>query len=210
MPSIETTTAPDLDALFHQAGLYRDLYPLVPLTAEQAADHTERLLRALRGAYAWAERYTARRFYGQTLRAVFDAREAASPITLPGSPVRSVTSVTTYDDADAATTVASTLYRLEGKAASSAYVDDARLVAVSGGWSPLARSIAAVRVVYVCGYTDPATPTERLPDWAEDAILGKALQLFYHRLPLAFGTTAVEPRRLTSPEDLLWPHRLAA
>ena len=69
-------------------------------------------------------------------------------ITLPRSPVISVTSVKTYSDADAATTFAATKY----------YVDNsrqpARIVLRTGENFPSALRVAnAIEVIYVAGYT---------------------------------------------------------
>lgn len=116
-------------------------------------------------AREWCENYTGRAFVNRTLRlsidGISDVDEALwegwkigpdmtlkkRDIQLPKPPLVSVTSVTTYDDADNATVFA----------ASSYYVDNAaepgRVVLRTGSTWPTALRVGnAVEIVYVAGY----------------------------------------------------------
>lgn len=116
-------------------------------------------------AREWCENYTGRAFVNRTLRlsidGISDVDEALwegwkigpdmtlkkRDIKLPKPPLVSVTSVTTYDDADNATVFA----------ASSYYVDNAaepgRVVLRTGSTWPTALRVGnAVEIVYVAGY----------------------------------------------------------
>ena len=93
-------------------------------------------------------------------------------IVLPKSPVASVTSVITYDDADAATTFAASKY----------YVDTAReparIVLRTGESFPTALRVAnAIVVTYVAGVTSPYN----IPEPIRMGILQHIAYLYEHR-----------------------------
>ena len=72
-----------------------------------------------------------------------DSSGAKSSILLSHQPVIAIDSVTTYDEDDAATVVATTNYRLSDRAVG-------RLVAVSSGWT-LDRAVDAMKIIYRSG-----------------------------------------------------------
>jgi len=93
-------------------------------------------------------------------------------IVLPKSPVTSVTSVSTFNDADTETTFASTKY----------YVDSvrepARIVLRNGETFPTALRVAnAIKVVYVAGYTNSFT----VPEPIRMGMLQHIAYLYEHR-----------------------------
>lgn len=72
-----------------------------------------------------------------------------SHIDLPFSPVASVTSIKTYDRADAETTVATTVY---GVARERIYLKDGQV------WPTNLRDYAGVKITYVAGYGAASVP----------------------------------------------------
>ena len=199
MPSIEVTTTPDVDRAIAESWL-----GLLKRSLQDAPDEDDPVLTdCLKDAYDWAEGFMRRSLLEQILTVQFDAGEARSgQIWLPRPPVRSITSVTTYDLDDNATTVASSAYRLEGKTGSSAFVLVPVLVAVDSGWT-LERSKKAVKVVYVAGYGDGATGEHAsVPRRFVRAILRKAPVYFYEPVPLVAGTITAT---IESPESILRP-----
>lgn len=119
----------------------------------------------IKAAREWCENYTGRAFINRTLRLSIDGIDEVDiplwegwktgpdislrkrDILIPKPPLFSVTSVTTYDDADNATVFASTKY----------YVDKARepgRVFLRNGetWPTALRVSNAVEIVYVAGY----------------------------------------------------------
>jgi hypothetical protein len=129
-----------------------------------------RLLR--RSAREFCESYTGRVLLSQTLELHLDATgEIDDPlwegivtgpylnyyknfITLPSTPVASVSSVTTYDDSDNATVMAASKY----------YVDTirqpARITLRTGETWPSAMRVAnAIKVEFVAGYANGQIPT---------------------------------------------------
>lgn len=156
MPSIEITTAPNLDtALAATVGTATVLQHLrLEVGGEglkEKATHDDTLKRKFKSAYAYAEARTGRALLTQTMKVLFDSDEARSPIELPRWPAQTITSVKEYDADDVATTVASANYRLEGETPATVWVDDPRLIAVSAGWA-ISREIATLEVVFVAGY----------------------------------------------------------
>lgn len=123
-------------------------------------------------ARVWVERYIQRKLITQTIRQTLDdwpnasqtrdlPREGrisdaisgdAAYVELLASPVQSITSVTTYNDSDTATTWSSSNYRL------SASGDRARIVPVgSASWPTATRNSDGVEIVYQAGYGDAAS-----------------------------------------------------
>tara|TARA_R100000655_G_scaffold77938_1_gene117273 strand:- start:11279 stop:11935 length:657 start_codon:yes stop_codon:yes gene_type:complete len=138
----------------------------------------------------FVEEYTGRAIMSQTLVLTLDAfDELADPlwegtktgpyknyyknyVTLAKAPVRSVTTVKTYDDDDTATTMASTKY----------YVDitrePARVVLRTGETFPTALRVAnAIEVTYVAGYASSGA----VPQAIKTAILQYVSYLYEHR-----------------------------
>lgn len=148
-----------------------------PITIQEVKDYLrledsldERVLQDLiETARIFCEEHTGRALMTQTLTMTVDAYdELADPlwegwktgpylnyykdyIELTKSPVQSVTSVKTYNDADVATTMDASKY----------YVDNvrepARVVLRTGETFPTALRVAnAIEVVFVAGYTSPS------------------------------------------------------
>lgn len=110
----------------------------------EQADQDAVFLTLLKAARDEVEREIRRPIVSRQYEVFFDARHGHAPLELPRPPVISISSVTTYDVDDTATTVATSNYRLKS-------FNPARLVAVDGGWT-LDRTIDALRVRYVAGY----------------------------------------------------------
>ena len=139
----------------------------------------------------WCENYTGRAFINRTLRLSIDGIDEVDiplwegwktgpdislrkrDILIPKPPLYSVTSVTTFDDADASTVFASTKY----------YVDKARepgRVFLRNGetWPTALRVSNAVEIVYVAGYGATAGS---VPASIVFAIKSLAAWLYEHR-----------------------------
>lgn len=98
---------------------------------------------------------------------------ATRDITVPLPPLQSVTSITTYDDSDAATVLAASAYFVD----TAAKRQQGRIVLRRGSVWPSALRVAnAVGVVYVAGFVDGGVPAE-----IKQAILGVAAYLYAHR-----------------------------
>lgn len=96
--------------------------------------------------------------------------EVCRSITLPMPPLQSVTSITTYDDADAGTVFGASGYFVDN----ASKKQQGRIVLRTGGVWPVAYRVAnAIKVIYVCGYDNGAVPVE-----LKRAILGVAAWLW--------------------------------
>lgn len=120
---------------------------LVAAARQAAESHTRRALIT----QTW--RLTLDRFPGKPLpwwdgvREGADVPEPANAIELPRPPLQSVTSVTAYDDADAATVMAATDYFVDSDH------EPGRVVLRSGKtWPVVLRVAAGVEIEYVAGY----------------------------------------------------------
>ena len=161
MAGLTVTTAATTEALSETQ--IRD-YLRVDLDTELG---TLQLLR--KAAREYCEEYTGRKLLSQTLTLAIDAtNDIYDPlwegtrigpylnfhkdyIALPTAPVRSVSSVKTYDDNDTATTMAASRY----------YVDTAReparvVLRTGETWPHALRVANAIEIEFVAGYATPA------------------------------------------------------
>ena len=148
-----------------------------PLTLQEVKDYLrlddaldERVLQELvEAARMFCEDYTGRALMTQTLTMTIDGyNELADPlfegtrtvpylnyyksyIDIPKAPVQSITSVKTFDDADNATTFATTKYYVDTQR------EPSRIVLRTGETFPSALRVAnAIEVIYVAGYASRA------------------------------------------------------
>lgn len=139
---------------------------------DSTSDHPA-LQTMIRAATRAAEQYLGRPILTRTYRQFFDSWPCGIELELRRSPLVSVTHVKTYDDADAATTFASSSY----------YVDTVsqpgRIVLRSTASWPAADRVAnPIEVEYKAGYgTDPAS----VPADIRHAVLMLTANLYEHR-----------------------------
>jgi len=182
MAGLQVTTAPTVEPLnLQEVKEY--------LRVEDSTD--ERVLRPyIESVRRIAEEHMGRALMSQTLTLFIDAfDELEDPlwegmrtapylnfyknyISLPRSPVTSVTSVSTFNDSDTESTMASTRY----------YVDNvrepARIVLRQGETFPTALRVAnAIKVVYVAGYTSAYA----IPEPIKMGMLQHIAYMYEHR-----------------------------
>ena len=182
MAGLQVTTAPTVEPLnLQEVKEY--------LRVEDSTD--ERVLRPyIESVRRIAEEHMGRALMPQTLTLFIDAfDELEDPlwegmrtapylnfyknyISLPRSPVTSVTSVSTFNDSDTESTMASTRY----------YVDNvrepARIVLRQGETFPTALRVAnAIKVVYVAGYTSAYA----IPEPIKMGMLQHIAYMYEHR-----------------------------
>jgi len=167
-----------------------------------------------RAVHNWAKEYTSRTLttvtYNLFIDTVYesdipiqegfyvgyDGRTNKRSIDLPKSPVASVSHIKYYDDADTATTFASSNYYLDTASI------PARIVLRKGSSYPTSLRVAnGIEIKYVAGYG--ATTT--VPYDIKSACLAYASYLFEHRGDLLDGKRILAP---TSATQLLEPYRI--
>lgn len=127
----------------------------------------------IRAATKAAENYLGRPILTRTYRQFFDAWPCGDVLELRRSPLVSVTHVKTYDDADTATTFASSNYFVDTVS------QPGRIVLRSAASWPTADRVAnPIEVEYKAGYgTDPAS----VPADIRQAVLMLTANLYEHR-----------------------------
>ena len=167
-----------------------------------------------RAVHNWAKEYTSRTLttvtYNLFIDTVYesdipiqegfyvgyDGRSNKRSIDLPKSPVASVSHIKYYDDADTATTFATSNYYLDTASI------PARIVLRKGSSYPTSLRVAnGIEIRYVAGYG--ATTT--IPYDIKSACLAYASYLFEHRGDLLDGKRILAP---TSATQLLEPYRI--
>lgn len=167
-----------------------------------------------RAVHNWAKEYTSRTLttvtYNLFIDTVYesdipiqegfyvgyDGRSNKRSIDLPKSPVASVTHIKYYDDADTATTFATSNYYLDTASI------PARILLRKGSSYPTSLRVAnGIEIRYVAGYG--ATTT--IPYDIKSACLAYASYLFEHRGDLLDGKRILAP---TSATQLLEPYRI--
>ena len=167
-----------------------------------------------RTVHNWAKEYTSRALttvtYNLFIDTVYDSevpiREgfytgydnhtSKRSIDLPFSPVASVSHIKYYDDADSATTFASSNYYLDNVSVPS------RIVLRKGASYPSSLRVAnGIEIKYVAGYG----ATTAVPYDIKSACLAYSAYLFEHRGDLLDGKRVLAP---TSATQLLHPYRV--
>jgi len=123
-----------------------------------------------------------------------------APILFPVNPVLSVTSVTSYDVANASTTVATSVYRLDSSSV------PARLVLKDGqDWPTSLRPENGIEIVFVAGY---GTGSESVPK--ELAQAGRLLMAHWYvnREAVAIGNGLTSIDVPMAYEALIAPHKV--
>ena len=173
------------------------------------------ILHILRkAAREFCENYTGRKLLSQTLTLSIDAtNDIYDPlwegtrigpylnfnkdyIALPTAPVRSVSSVKTYDDDDSATTMAATRY----------YVDTAReparvVLRTGETWPHALRVANAIEIEFLAGYATPAD----IPHALKVGMLQHISYLYDQRGDMTDGNTNLPPmiHKLYQPFKLI-------
>ena len=120
-----------------------------------------------------AENYTRRVFITQTWKMFLDEWPCASFIELPKAPLQSVTHIKTYDDSDAATTLAASNYFVDTMTKPGRIV-----LRGTGSWPTVARVANGIEIQFVAGYaTNPAD----VPAEIRQAILMMVTNMYEHR-----------------------------
>lgn len=139
---------------------------------DSTTDHPA-LQAMIRAATKAAEQYLGRPILTRTYRQYFDFWPCGNALELRRSPLVSVTHVKTYDDADTATTFASSNYFVDSVS------QPGRIVLRSSASWPMALRVAnSIEVEYRAGYgTDPAS----VPADIRQAVLMLTANLYEHR-----------------------------
>ena len=163
----------------------------------------ERLLKPfIVTARSFAEEHLGRSLMPQTLTLFIDAYDDTndplwegtrtgpylnyykSYIQLPKPPAVSVTSVSTFDDADNETTMASSRYFVDSSR------EPARVVLRTGETFPTALRVAnAIKVVYVAGYTNAYA----VPEPIKMAMMQHIAYMYEHRGDMYDGAVSMPP-----------------
>jgi len=98
----------------------------------------------VKAARRWVEGETGHALITQTITADFDSDEVITPLYVPRPPFDTMTSVKTFDDADAETVIAAANYRVLG-------TDPARIEQKADGWS-VDRKHNGFQLIYTAGY----------------------------------------------------------
>lgn len=155
------------------------------------------LLGWLKSAYAWAEGLTGRTLLTASMVAALDQDDFElnangnldlTRVFLPRGPVRTISTVKTFDADDASTTVPAANYRLEGKPTSADYAEWPYLVAVGAGWT-LSRQRHAMEVAYDAGY---GAAHADLPENLRLAVERKTFDIFRNRSDAITGTVKLK------------------
>jgi len=111
-------------------------------------------------------------------------------IDLPQAPLQSITSITTYDDADVATVWASSNYFVDSVS------EPGRIVVRSGSsWPTTARVANGIEIVFVCGY---GIAPQDVPQELRDGMLKLISKMFQCR------GDSVEKAASESEAEMLW------
>ena len=153
---------------------------------DSTTDHPA-LQAMIRAATKAAEQYLSRPILTRTYRQFFDAWPCGNALELRRSPLVSVTHVKTYDDADTATTFASSNYFVDTVS------QPGRIVLRSAASWPTADRVAnPIEVEYKAGYgTDPAS----VPADIRQAVLMLTANLYEHRGESITGTITSEAKQ---------------
>lgn len=154
-------------------------------------------------ARTWVEQATGLRLITQTLVATYDHVPASgAPLLLPVAPVQSVSSVVSYDDANAAATLASAAYLVDTDSV------PARIALNDGyDWPSDLRAINALKVTFVAGYGAAGTA---VPQPILHAILMLVAFMYDQRSAIGVdpGLTIAEmpfgPQALLGPFKVWW------
>jgi uncharacterized phiE125 gp8 family phage protein len=159
-----------------------------PLTVSEMQEHSridinddDALLSSyIQAARLWCETATGRAFISQTWDMYLDGFPGGV-LYFPKAPLLSVTSVTAYDTADAATVVSATNYQV-----TTGTPGTLRLKA-AGTWPSVSlRAADGVVIRFVAGY---GTTANAVPENIRAALRLLTAHLYEHREPVLVGTT---------------------
>lgn len=142
-----------------------------------------------------AEIQLGRALITQTLRLLCDEVPESDRLELPRAPLQSITHIKTYDDADVATTFASSSYFADTAS------QPGRLVLRQGsGWPQPARNANGFEVQYVAGYGSTASD---VPMPIKQGILAHVAHLYRHRGDDLQREGQPDPRAIAVPNEAL-------
>ncbi len=148
---------------------------------------------------AWPVGSTLARQWWDGVREGADLPRAADAVELPRPPLQSVTTITTYDDADTGTLWAASNYIVDTPTEAPGRV--AKRVGAS--WPIPTRAAKGIEIVFKAGYGDAAGD---VPEALRQGLLLLAAHLYENREPVVDGV-AVAKVPLTV--EALWgPHRV--
>ncbi len=151
----------------------------------------------------YVEHYTGRALMSQTLTAWFDAAPpCGAPFSLGRAPVTAITSLTSYDTANASTVLSSSAYLLDSVS------EPCRVVLNDGyDWPSSLRNYNSVAVLYTAGYGN--TEDVSVPADIRSALL-LLVGWFYENREAAYMEPGLTPAPLVyGVETLLAPYRLS-
>lgn len=120
---------------------------------EDFIDDDALIIELIKASEDAMERYCKRSFITQTWKLTMDYI-TSNEVNLPRLPIQTISSVVTYDTANASSTYDSSLYTLDGQAG-RLYLDE------SAQWPTSLRARSAVEITFVAGYgTNPADVPE--------------------------------------------------
>jgi uncharacterized phiE125 gp8 family phage protein len=145
-------------------------------------------------ATAYVEEYLGRSIRPQTWRVWLDGWPG-SLVRLPRGPVAAISSVTTYDDTNAASVCSTAVYRLENA------MEPAMLVLVDGqSWPEDLRERGGIAIEYTTG-------TAAVPAPISQAVMFLAAHLYEDRQPVPTGTAFAWQELPFTVTALLSPYR---
>lgn len=163
---------------------------------DSTTDHSA-LQQMVRAATRVAEQYLRRPIMTQTFKQFFDAWPCDDFIELRRSPLISVTHVKTYDDADAATTWASSNYFVDTVSQPGRIV-----VRSTSTWPTYSRTANPIEIQYRAGF---GTAPSDIPADIRQAVLMLTANLYEHRGETITGTITSEAKE--GAFDLLSAYR---
>ena len=122
-----------------------------------------------------------------------------SQIEMPKTPLISVTHIKTYDDADAATTFASSNYHVRAYTGDFATVGRISLKQ-SSSWPSFTRTVDGIEIQFVAGY---GTAAADVPNQIKQAILLEVTELYENRGECAGDVCCNVAKKLLQPFRLM-------
>ena len=181
-----------------------------PVTIADLVDHLRlpsgsqehaQLQRWAVSARELVELYAGRALITQTWELALDVWPASGVVTLPMPPLISVSSITTYSDAQVGTVLSPSAYYVD------TWAEPARLTLATGSGLPAGlRSLAGIVIRYQCGY---GTNAADVPAGLRDAILAAVAYRWRYRGdddPRLGGTETLPPQveQALAPYRVMW------
>jgi uncharacterized phiE125 gp8 family phage protein len=171
-----------------------------PVSIQQVKDHSNiiytaddgQIFKMIQAARNWIEMFTGKALITQSITIKFDDSFPCE-ITIPRSPIQSVTSISYIDDSGNTQVLSSSVYTVD------TFSEQGRIVlAYDQSWPTTRNEINAVTIEYVAGYVDPT----KLPSEIRHALLMLVDHFYEHRSEIIELNVSEVPLGVKS---LLWP-----